>query len=647
MLFEALANEVLFDVFEYLNITQLFRAFKYLNSCFDKLLFIYLQNSPHFDFRSVSKRDFNYICQHHLPSITDQLHSLIFSNDDETPHQIELFFSNNLTFRQFIYLQSLSFHHIHSQTIIQDITIDLLDLINLTHLDFIDCDLSGLYGNGFHFIDNIWKLPKLIHLQLHDISNEKVKLISQRSIFSSIEYLSIQNLTMTMNDLYHFLKHKPHLRSVRVYAHLTNEDINVIGLFPSISRFELYDERSYPLNIHATNHIPEVIRLIQSMPNLSQLIIETPFIFLDGHRWKCLITTFLPKLKIFRLKMSIYFDNFDSVKQRTINIFDSFQSHFWIHEHQWFVRCHWNSENKYSQCIVFYTLPYTFPHLSITNNHLWWKSTCPNDNNHWSSSHVHHLSYNSRLLEHHIPSKNLEQSLKLNPHQTKIKKIFRLNPRKSKSYSLSNHYSTIIPSSFDKTIQMTSFTSSSFETSLTLHFPNVHKLTIELPFDEYFWWIIPKFYRLTSLSIKLSTQNIDSSQLQILIDRAPHLYSLSFNSNFIFLLINLTSESIRRLDFKEILSSNQYFFFNHEQCIALTRSSLGKQCEMLSIGVKDRKSIRFLINTMINLRALNIRCQDEESEDRELIRWLRHCLPSTISIKREFHSNHNIRLWIR
>ncbi len=77
-------------------------------------------------------------------------------------------------------------------------------------------------------------------------------------------------------------------------------------------------------------------------------------------------------------------------------------------------------------------------------------------------------------------------------------------------------------------------------------------------------------------------------------------------------MINTKNKSIRRLDFKGNLSYDQCPFFNHEQCIALTRSSLGKQCEVLSIEVRHRRNIIFLIDTMINLRAMNVRFQDDQ-----------------------------------
>jgi hypothetical protein len=432
-----------------------------------------------------------------------------------------------------------------------------------------------------------------------------------------------------------------------VYLNLHDEIVSIVEVFPMITIFELYDEHFHPSNIDFTNHIPRIICLLRSMPNLCNLTIETQFIIMDGYRWKCFIKSFLPKLKIFRLKMSIYFNDFDTIKSRVDYIINSFQTQFWIDEHQWFIRCHCNSDDKYSQYILFYTWPYTFSYLSIPNNHRWSRSIYNFNDNHWSSSRVHHLLYN---FEHNILSNKIEDCSKSNS-SSKLNKIFRF---KTKSFSLSDNQSTIIPSSFDKTIQIKSFNSSLIETFPILNFPNIYQLTIELPLDEYFWWIIPKFDRLILLNIKSSTQNINQLHLQKLFDQAPRLYSLIFHSDLTksnFSLINTKSKSIRRLDFKGNLTYDQCSFFNYEQCIALTRSSLGKQCEVLSIGVQHRRNILFLINTMINLRALNVRCQDDQYGNKtitdDFIHWLKNHLSSTVTIERMISCKHNIRLWIR
>ncbi|CAF1307401.1 unnamed protein product [Rotaria sordida] len=205
---------------------------------------------------------------------------------------------------------------------------------------------------------------------------------------------------------------------------------------------------------------------------------------------------------------------------------------------------------------------------------------------------------------------------------------------------------------------MTSFNPSLFNKSPLLHFSNIHKLIVEPPFDEYFWSIIPKLDRVISLNIKLSTEKINQSYLQALFDQAPHLYSPSFNlnlsSNSKLLFFNNSNISIRRLNFKETNSFDQSYFCNHDQCIVLSRSSLGKQCEVLSIRVRHRRSILFLINRMIKLRVLNIRYQDNQHESEtllpksdDLIHWMQCHLSSTIITERELLYNYDIQLWIR
>jgi hypothetical protein len=346
--------------------------------------------------------------------------------------------------------------------------------------------------------------------------------------------------------------------------------------------------------------------------------------------------------------MSIYFHYFETIKSRIDYIYHSFQSQFWIDEHQWFIRYHWTLGDKYSQCILFYTWPYTFSDLSIANHP---KAMASFKDNHWSSSRVHHLVYNSLLMEQNIPAKEIELENSITS-VSKMNKMLKFNSRKTRSFCLSDDQSTIIPSSFEKTIKITSINPYLIETSPILQFPNIQKLTIQPPFDDYFWWIIPNLHRLTSLTIKSSTQNFNPSHLQTLLDRAPRLYSLNFHLQSKFLLSNLTSTSIRRLDLKQSSSSDPYSFFNHEQCIALTRSSLGKQCEVLLIDLRHRRSILFLIATMINLRALIVRCQDDQfrkkmgtEEEDELLHWLENHLSSTMTIERDI--DQNLRLWIR
>jgi hypothetical protein len=133
--------------------------------------------------------------------------------------------------------------------------------------------------------------------------------------------------------------------------------------------------------------------LLQNLPNLSQLKIETQSIDLDGYQWEYLISDYLPKLKMFQLKMLIIINDSVSREQQVNDLLDSFRSRFWLKERQWFVRCHWNS-NYYFKTIYLYTLPYAFTnydHFMGTKS----QSTCPN--NVYSYNRVRSLNYNNYL----------------------------------------------------------------------------------------------------------------------------------------------------------------------------------------------------------------------------------------------------------
>ncbi len=65
---ESLSNELLFDLLGFLNVINLFRAFHGLNNLLDQLIFTIIQ-LYHFDFRSISKHDFDLACQQYLLSL--------------------------------------------------------------------------------------------------------------------------------------------------------------------------------------------------------------------------------------------------------------------------------------------------------------------------------------------------------------------------------------------------------------------------------------------------------------------------------------------------------------------------------------------------------------------------------------------------
>jgi hypothetical protein len=192
-----------------------------------------------------------------------------------------------------------------------------------------------------------------------------------------------------------------------------------------------------------------------------------------------------------------------------------------------------------------------------------------------------------------------------------------------------------------------------------VRFSNIRFLSLLLPFDDQFLSVVSKLDQLVSLDVSVDSHSEDiQSQLQFLLDRAPRLQSLSFGS---WLLssqvspIENTRVLVYRLNLQNYANGSHLRYFNNQQCSILSRSPLGVQCETLLINVEKRTNIVDLVNTMMNLRALIVQCEDDRwnyknsslSKQDELIQWLRHRLPFTCTITRDSYITNNIRLWIR
>jgi hypothetical protein len=178
-----------------------------------------------------------------------------------------------------------------------------------------------------------------------------------------------------------------------------------------------------------------------------------------------------------------------------------------------------------------------------------------------------------------------------------------------------------------------------------LDFSNIRNLYIDLPFNDHFWLIVPSINQLISLNIERFNNGKARVQLQILLDRAPNLYSLTFKSPYFSpkLLFELKSTTIRRLD---LLKCNHWF--NKQQCLDLINSSFSKQCEIIFIKIKKRSNILQFIKKLDQLRTLIFQSEDDkwETEENHLIQWLYHHLPSTCSINRDINKQY-IQIWIQ
>ncbi|CAF3856540.1 unnamed protein product [Rotaria sp. Silwood1] len=165
--------------------------------------------------------------------------------------------------------------------------------------------------------------------------------------------------------------------------------------------------------------------------------------------------------------------------------------------------------------------------------------------------------------------------------------------------------------------------------------------------------MVPRVNYFASLDI-LSNAYDDNCQHQLkdLLDRAPRLSSICIDwrtlSNYLMQLFKSRHLSVYQL---ELLCYGQSL--NREQCMTLSNIMSNIHCKVLNVFVTDRTCILALIKIMPNLRALNIRCENDKwygrskSKRDELCQSLQEQL-SSISFSGKISRQDNIiRCWIR
>jgi len=387
--FECLANELLFDLFDYFSSVDLFHVFNGLNSRFDSLLIEYYQNNKHLDFRLILKEDLNLIRRRYLPLFINEIRSIYLSNDDTNPHEIDFFLSRLYPLHRFINLESITLFNIYSIDKIIRILNDLQHIPNLTHLYFKQCDIPYNPNTILNLINTIWSLSNLTHCYLDIISNDICHLIPPTVISCSLKHLSIGGFRCDLDNLLLLYEHTPYVEYLSVNIWDPYGDYPQLSLLHSLTTLKLKCET--PSRI--------VQSLLRKIPNVINLTIEIKFNNIDGHVWQDIISKYLPKLKEFNLKMNFVLDDNDNIEQEIDRIIDSYRTPFWIDQHKWFVRCFYYKEDELN-IIHLHTLPYRFKHFSFDmNDNLEFKSTCPKDRQYLMYNYVDNLKYNYNTFE--------------------------------------------------------------------------------------------------------------------------------------------------------------------------------------------------------------------------------------------------------
>ncbi|CAF4288132.1 unnamed protein product [Rotaria sp. Silwood2] len=591
MNFTSLPNAIILNLFEYFSLIELFQYFSGLNSRLNKLLYQEFQKF-HLDLRSLSKRKVNEIYENYIPSIINQIISIHLSNDYETPQQIQSFMSSDdYKLRQFLHLQSISISNLQCKQTLDKIITECSNLPYLIHLTLTACTIEMSESDKQHFFNQIWSLSKLKYCHTNIDSHTKSYSSSSPVISKSLKYLIISNNIFSLSRFADLYRHTPNLRHLSTWFVVEYNELQILNPMYSITRLNI--------TFHGLGNMLE--HLLQNLPNLYQLKCDLN-VYINGNEWEDIIKKSLPKLKMFQVKMRYTPPNNENKENQLNEIVDSYRTNFWINEHHWFIRCHWYTIDQKEQFnfIDVFTVPYAFDSFWEDNICLLAKSTALYDKNYLQCPCVKTLNYGSSSFTDPIRSR--------------------------------------------------------------LRFNNLQHLSVSLPFNERFFFIVSKFDRLRSIFVYIEeNKNLNNIQfqLQLILDQAPCLYSLEFStwarSDSEAPLTGLRSDSVRRLDFIRFYFNGQIYHFDEKECIQLSRSPLGIQCEVLLITVKNRKNILRLINNMKNLRSLYVHSIDHywpengsvSSAMDGLVQWLYEQLPSTSTVTKSQTDSFGIHIWIR
>ncbi|CAF3277712.1 unnamed protein product [Rotaria socialis] len=379
MKLEALANELILDLFEYLTTAELLQAFHSLNSRL-KSLVIYHFKIRTFEIGSLSMNNFQKICEHYLPSMINKINHVHLIDHIGTRAQLAQLYTYNFTLHQFVQLTSLVLFYL-DDNILNEITVALPHLSNLTHLSFEYCNLTIRQENTLILINTIWSLPNLSHCNINHAFRHYESVdcpIGPSVVSSSLRHIYIWHENDAYCRLTDIFQHTPRLESLDALNSCLLYNLELPSSIQMITRLKLL-ECEYS----------RIVCLLPKMINLCELMFTTA----DQTMQYGMIESELEEIirksltKLERLEFEIVF--LLDEQEQIDNLFNSFRSSFWIDERKQFIQYDWYEDVS---LIFFYTLPYAFNTFHV-NSAAFSQSTCPQTDKQWFCDRVHNLIY--------------------------------------------------------------------------------------------------------------------------------------------------------------------------------------------------------------------------------------------------------------
>ncbi|CAF0843357.1 unnamed protein product [Rotaria sordida] len=341
--FEDLSNEIIYEIFEFLDFFHVYEIFSNLNIRFQNLL-IYSNFLLKIKHLSTSKSTFQrYHTQIIIPN-QHRIKSLYLSN----PFIIDGIFSSTRIELKLTRLETLILNKI-SSLYVENLLKYLLVLPYLSSL-IINCEDEVQNKNNLY--KQIFRLPALKYCKLSlDESNQPEQLPIATKGSSPIEHF-ILNSTHVLNDLNNLLSYIPHLNRLSIHSSY-DSPITQIQLY-SVSLIHLTHVSLNRLDIP----FDQLEFMIQSLFNQVQVLHISNYcrsVYLDANRWQRLILSYMPHLRIFDIFISYTLNWAENIID-FITMINMFNSSFWF-KRRWFFE--YQVDKKRDQNFSFYsTNPY-------------------------------------------------------------------------------------------------------------------------------------------------------------------------------------------------------------------------------------------------------------------------------------------------
>ncbi|CAF3532321.1 unnamed protein product [Rotaria sp. Silwood1] len=345
-LMEDLSNEIFYEIFNYLDVYYVYKAFYNLNIRLQSLL----TNSTlplKINISFMSKSNFQSYYRHIIMPNKHRIISLYLSN----PFVVDFIFSPVRVTSNFTRLETLLFDNIKSKYLI-NILNHLSSLSNLSSLVLIPIDC---YRNPNEIYQHIFRLPALKYckISLKEYS-DYYSLPMATNLTSPIEHLVITH-QFYLNNLNALLSYIPQVRRL-TFHYLDGTRSNQLETFSCSSKNLIH------VSIHMKDISLDKFELMSKylFNQLQILHVTTKYdrTYLDANRWEQLILSFMPNLRIFDFQHIDFIENINDNNQFIYDsVFNQFCSSFWF-KRKWFFECQFYMET-YRKHVIFYSInPY-------------------------------------------------------------------------------------------------------------------------------------------------------------------------------------------------------------------------------------------------------------------------------------------------